>query len=106
MVCHCVDCRTRLAVGRAYWTLVIEQTIADLAGRDSTATEPIQHEYLHARCDYCGTIFPLDGSRHGVTLDWVETEMLDDGRVIATTGIYCSKPCGEYASSRAGTVRG
>jgi len=59
-----------------------------------------------ARCDYCGELFPAAK----VLLYWVHVETLDDdtedGVEIVTTGIYCSEPCGERSSSRAGTDRG
>jgi hypothetical protein len=59
-----------------------------------------------ARCDYCGNLFPT----RDVVLYWVHVETLDDGTEdgteVVTTGIYCSEPCGEWSSSRAGTARG
>jgi hypothetical protein len=58
-----------------------------------------------ARCDYCGQLFPAAQ----VLLYWVHVETQDDGGdgvEVVTTGIYCSEPCGEWSSSRAGTARG
>jgi hypothetical protein len=59
-----------------------------------------------ARCDYCGQLFPCKD----VLLYWVHVETLDDGTddgiEVKTTGIYCSEPCGQWSTSRAGTVRG
>jgi hypothetical protein len=55
-----------------------------------------------ARCDYCGAIFPCGRT----VLYWVNTDTLDDGREIVTTGIYCSEWCGESNAGRAGTSRG
>jgi hypothetical protein len=56
-----------------------------------------------ARCDYCGTLFPIRQAR----TYWVHVETLDDGETeLCTTGIYCSDPCGEWSASRAGSSRG
>jgi hypothetical protein len=56
----------------------------------------------YARCDYCGSIFPIGT----VQLSWRYVETLDDGRGICTTGIYCSAPCGEWSANRVGSGRG
>jgi hypothetical protein len=55
-----------------------------------------------ARCDYCGTLFPL----RSVVLYWVHAYDLDDGQEVCTTGIYCSEPCGAWSVSRSGASRG
>jgi hypothetical protein len=55
-----------------------------------------------ARCDYCGTLFPLSK----VVLYWVHVYNLEDGREQCTTGLYCSEPCGEWSESRVGASRG
>jgi hypothetical protein len=68
------------------------------ASRPPTADE----DDFYARCDHCGAIFPV--SR--VCLYWTYVEMLDDGRAISTTGIFCSEPCGELSSNRGGSSRG
>jgi hypothetical protein len=44
-----------------------------------------------ARCQYCGEIFPARDAK----LYWIHDETLDDGRELATTGIYCGDPCGD-----------
>jgi hypothetical protein len=55
-----------------------------------------------ARCDYCGTLFPL----RQVVLYWAHVETLADGESErCTTGIYCSEPCGQWSASRAGASR-
>jgi hypothetical protein len=54
------------------------------------------------RCDYCGTLTPLGQ----VTLYWVHAYTLDDGKELVTSGLYCCDPCGDMATSRAGTSRG
>jgi hypothetical protein len=56
----------------------------------------------YARCDYCGDLFPIGQA----TLYWVHSYDSEDGREVCTTGIYCSDPCGEWATSRVGTSRG
>jgi hypothetical protein len=55
-----------------------------------------------ARCDYCGTMFPVEAA----TVYWVHTYDLENGDELCTTGIYCSEPCGEWSASRAGASRG
>jgi hypothetical protein len=59
-------------------------------------------EDSYARCDYCGTIFPIPQ----VKLYWTYVDTLDDGRGMFTTGIYCSEPCGQWSANRAGASRG
>jgi hypothetical protein len=54
------------------------------------------------RCDYCYQLTPTAE----VKLYWVLIDLLDDGSGVYTSGLYCSDPCAELSSSRAGTVRG
>jgi hypothetical protein len=44
-----------------------------------------------ARCHFCGEIFPVKKAK----MYWIHAETLDDGRELASTGIYCGEPCGD-----------
>lgn len=54
------------------------------------------------RCDYCGTLNPLDKS----SIFWERSDVLDGERQLWLPAVYCSTWCGRCATSAAGSGRG
>ncbi len=54
------------------------------------------------RCDYCGELTPVARCK----LYWVVIESLPGDSDVVTSGLFCSDPCAQWHSSRAGTARG